>query len=230
MYTNIYSASIANTSSFEVALQETTAYALAEKYDIKGMKLIAKSRFRNAIFSDHSNLFLTMSPNEALSLVDSVYTTTPDTDLPLRDTVVDAIRDLAFNQPLMTLINLSSLPDVYVFCADVAITLHTRPHRQVPYNGLRSFRSGFEEEIVRYLLGLDLTHVGRRSRMLCQGLEPLLEVQKLVKKRWDEGFSEYDIVRHWFSKYYELVTAIKPVVVERTGDRRYADVDQPFWW
>lgn len=219
-YIYAYPACVANIGPFEVAFREATLYALAEKYDIKGTKSIAESRFRSAVFPDHSNLFLTLNPYEALSLVDSVYTTTPDTDLPLRDTVIDTIRDLTFQQPLMTHTNLSNLAYVYDFCADVAITLHTWPHRQAPYVDARSLRSGFEEEIIRYLRGLDLPRVGRRSRMLCQGLEPLMEVQDLVKKRWDEGSSEYDIVRHWFVRYYEVIMNLKHVVVGANWEQK----------
>ncbi len=51
--------------------------------------------------------------------------------------------------------------------------------------------------------------------------------QDLVRKKWHERFSEYDIVRHWFVGYYEIVMDTKRVVVQRSGNRRRGDVDQP---
>lgn len=219
MYTNMYPQCVSTTTSFEVALHETKVYALGEKYILNAMKSIAYTRFCAAIFSKNTSLFATLSPNEALSLVDYVYTSTPDHDLLLRNAIVDAIRGLAFSQPLLTYANLSCILDVYDFCVDVAITVNELPPRNPTSNDLRPRRTGFEVEIAHYLRGSDVQDYqnvyGGRSRVLCQGRERFAEIQDAVQERWDEGYSEHDIVRHWFTRYYELVGDLKPVVANR---------------
>ncbi|KAL8677424.1 MAG: hypothetical protein Q9224_007195, partial [Gallowayella concinna] len=62
-------------------LNNTRVYALAEKYDIQGLKALAVSKFRL-----HSTAIWTVE--DTVSLLEEVYNSTPETDRGLRDIMV----------------------------------------------------------------------------------------------------------------------------------------------
>jgi hypothetical protein len=66
-------------------LSHTRVYALAEKYGIKGLKALAKSKFA-------SQMSLHFASTEFAPSIQEVYESTVDSDRGLRDVVIQAFR------------------------------------------------------------------------------------------------------------------------------------------
>ena len=86
LYTGKYDHGDFNSSVCQILMASTLVYSIADKYDIKGLKMLAKAKFE-------SRASLAWGCEDYPAVVAKVFDTTPDTDVGLRDIVGLACAD-----------------------------------------------------------------------------------------------------------------------------------------